>query len=80
MVGGHDAVLGEDEVERAAGLPPIELDCDGGVAVGVPLVNFVKSVQNVTWSLKRKVSIVVDVNWFKTLGPTLECFYFSKVD
>ena len=48
VVGGHDAVLGEDEVERAAGLPPIELDCDGGVAVGVPLVNFVKSVQNVT--------------------------------
>lgn len=47
VVGRHDPVLGEHEVDGPAGLPPLHVDGDGGVGLGVPLRDLLEPVQHV---------------------------------
>ena len=47
VVGRHDPVLGEDEVDGAAGLPALHVDGDAGVGLGVPLGDLLEPVQHV---------------------------------
>ena len=55
VVGRDNPVLGEHEVERPAGLPPSQVDLDGGVWLCVPLVDLIKSVENVTVDVLRYI-------------------------
>ena len=48
VVGGDDPVLGEDKVERAAGLPPLEFHRYRGVGLCVPLSDLLEPVHHVS--------------------------------
>ena len=47
MIRRHDPVLGEHEVDRAACLPPLQLDRHRGVGLGVPLGDLLEPVHDV---------------------------------
>ena len=47
VVGRHDSVLREHEVDGARALPPPQVDLQRGVGLRVPLVYLVKPVQHV---------------------------------
>ena len=47
MVGGHNPVLGEHEVDRARGLPPPQVNLERGVGLCVPLINLIEPVEDV---------------------------------
>ena len=49
MVGGDDPVVGEDHVEGVAAPPPLELQRQRGVGLGVPLRHLLEPVQHVAW-------------------------------
>ena len=49
VVGGDDPVVGEDHVEGVAAPPPLELQRQRGVGLGVPLRHLLKPVQHVAW-------------------------------
>ena len=49
VVGGDDPVVGEDHVEGVAAPPPLELQRQRGVGLGVPLRHLLEPVQHVAW-------------------------------
>ena len=49
VVGGDDPVVCEDHVEGVAAPPPLELQRQRGVGLGVPLRHLLKPVQHVAW-------------------------------
>ena len=56
VVGGDDPVLGEDKVERAAGLPPLEFHRYRGVGLGVPLSDLLEPVHHVSGMFRKNIS------------------------
>ena len=47
VVGRDYPVLGEDQVDGVAGPPPLEVEGEGGVGLGVPLSHLLEPVQDV---------------------------------
>ena len=49
VVGGDDPVVCEDHVEGVTAPPPLELQRQRGVGLGVPLRHLLEPVQHVAW-------------------------------